>query len=219
LVDQIKNIVVFNAKEMSININKEKKNHQGKMASKSYYQNNKEKYKIWNKEHRERHKEKTKERCKNWREKNKEHVKDYSKNRYEENKEHLKEKKKIWREKNKEKILEYRRSYTKNRRKNDPLFKLITNLRNRVNLSFRRNGYTKKSKTYGILGCSYDEFKTYLENKFVDNMNWSNQGEWHLDHIIPVSSGRNENEIIKLNHYTNFQPLWGIDNLIKGNKI
>ena len=26
-------------------------------------------------------------------------------------------------------------------------------------------------------------------------------------------------ELIKLNHYTNFQPLWALENIIKGNKI
>ena len=50
-------------------------------------------------------------------------------------------------------------------------------------------------------------------------MNWDNLGEWHLDHIYPVSLSKDEEELIKLNHYTNFQPLWAIDNMIKGNKI
>ena len=49
-------------------------------------------------------------------------------------------------------------------------------------------------------------------------MNWDNAGKWHLDHIIPISSAKNEEDIIKLNHYTNFQPLWAIDNLTKGNR-
>jgi len=96
---------------------------------------------------------------------------------------------------------------------------LTTNIRNRINLSFKRNGYNKKSKTYEILGCSYDEFKIFLEKKFKEDMNWSNQGIWHLDHIIPVSVGKTEEEIIILNHYTNFQPLWCVENLEKGIKI
>jgi hypothetical protein len=50
-------------------------------------------------------------------------------------------------------------------------------------------------------------------------MNWDNRKDWHLDHIYPVSLAKDEQELIKLNHYTNFQPLWAIENMSKGNKI
>ena len=46
-------------------------------------------------------------------------------------------------------------------------------------------------------------------------MTWENKGlyngelnyGWDIDHIIPVSSGKTEDDMIKLNHYTNLQPL------------
>jgi hypothetical protein len=50
-------------------------------------------------------------------------------------------------------------------------------------------------------------------------MSWDNYGEWHIDHIIPLSFAKNEDEIMKLCHYTNLQPLNGIDNIRKSNKI
>ena len=59
----------------------------------------------------------------------------------------------------------------------------------------------------------------YLENLFTENMNWSNYGEWHIDHIMPLSPANTEEEIYNLCHYTNLQPLWGEDNLKKSNKI
>jgi hypothetical protein len=50
-------------------------------------------------------------------------------------------------------------------------------------------------------------------------MSWDNYGKWHIDHIIPLSSANNEDEVYKLCHHTNLQPLWAEDNLKKSNKI
>ena len=49
-------------------------------------------------------------------------------------------------------------------------------------------------------------------------MNWDNRDKWHLDHIKPISYAKDEKEIIELNHYSNYQPLFAKDNLAKGNK-
>jgi len=81
------------------------------------------------------------------------------------------------------------------------------------------NGFTKKSRSYEILGCSFDYFKNHIESKFTDGMTWENRSKWHIDHIIPISSAKTEAEILKLNHYTNLQPLWAADNIRKGNKM
>jgi hypothetical protein len=107
----------------------------------------------------------------------------------------------------------------KQRRQTDPLFKLTGNIRSLIKLSIKNQGYSKKSKTHEILGCDFETFKLHLEKQFTDGMNLCNHGKWHLDHIYPVSLARDEQHLIELNHYTNFQPLWAIDNLKKGNKI
>ena len=114
---------------------------------------------------------------------------------------------------------EKRSLYEKKRRKNDSLYKLKCNIRTLIGMSLRNKGYTKKSKSYKILGCSFKEFKIHLESQFTKGMTWENSGEWHLDHIYPVSLAKEEEELIRLNHHTNFQPLWAFDNLSKGNKI
>ena len=60
----------------------------------------------------------------------------------------------------------------------------------------------------------------YIESKFDNNMNWLNHGSyWHIDHIIPLSWAKNVEEVIKLNHYTNMQPLEASLNLKKNNKF
>jgi hypothetical protein len=150
---------------------------------------------------------------------NKQRLSDYTKEWRIKNKEYSKE----YYQKNKEKILlyerVYRKEYYKKRKSIDPLFKLSGNIRALISTSIKKRGYNKDSKTNNILGCTFEEFKLYLEKMFVNGMSWENYGEWHLDHIYPISLAKSEEEIIKLNHYTNFQPLWAEDNLRKGNRL
>ena len=79
----------------------------------------------------------------------------------------------------------------------------------------------KNKNTDELLGCSREEFKNHIESLFTEGMNWNNHGiyGWHLDHKIPLSSAKTENEAHSLCHYTNLQPLWWYENLSKGNKI
>lgn len=110
-------------------------------------------------------------------------------------------------------------AYIRYKRQTNPFFRLSANLRKRIGNSINGVGYSKKSKTYEILGIEYDEFRSYLEKQFDNNMNWDNYGEWHLDHIIPISSANNEEEVYKLNFFLNFQPMWAKDNISKSNKF
>jgi hypothetical protein len=81
--------------------------------------------------------------------------------------------------------------------------------------SIRQRGFTKNTRTENILGCPYEEFKSYLESKFEPWMNWGNRGKyngelnygWDIDHVIPLETATSKEEVIKLNHYTNLQPL------------
>ena len=202
--------------------NKEKRNEYGKEyrlnnkekikeSGKEYYLNNKEKINEYRLKNKEKIKERDKEYSLNNKEKIKERKKEYSLN----NKEKIKERKKEYNSNNKEKINER----DKQRRKTNPLYKLSGNIRSLIYISIKNQGYSKRSKTYKILGCTFEEFKIHLEKQFTKGMTWENQGEWHLDHIYPVSLAEDESHLIKLNHYTNFQPLWAIDNIVKGNKI
>ncbi len=122
---------------------------------------------------------------------------------------------KAYKKKNKEKIKEQHREYTRARANSDELFKLGRNLGTMLRNSFRRQGFSKNGKSREILGCSYKEFKFYLESKFELWMSWDNYGlyngelnhGWDIDHIIPINTATTEKELIKLNHYSNLQPL------------
>lgn len=102
------------------------------------------------------------------------------------------------------------------RRKIDPIFKLSSRMRIITN-RFLKNKKTKG--TENIIGCTFIELKQYLENKFTSEMTWNNYGTlWHIDHIKPLCSAKSENEVYKLNHYTNLQPLLAAENMAKGGK-
>ena len=126
---------------------------------------------------------------------------------------------KQFRENNKEYYSNYNKDYAKNRKLRDPLFKLKMKIKDSIRKSIKRKFFTKKQSTCKYLGCSILEFKLHIEKQFTKGMVWDNHGKWHFDHIYPISLAKDEAELIKLNHYTNFQPLWAIDNLKKGNKI
>jgi len=122
---------------------------------------------------------------------------------------------KIYKEKNKNKIREQHREYTRTRANNDELFKLGRNLGTMLRNCFKRQGFSKSGKSKDIIGCSFEEFKIYLESKFESWMSWDNYGKyngefnhgWDVDHIVPLCSAFSESDLIKLNHYTNLQPL------------
>jgi hypothetical protein len=109
----------------------------------------------------------------------------------------------------------YNKDWQKNKRENDILFRLSGNLRARI-CNILKN---KTTKTLDSIGLDINKFKDFIENKFQDGMCWENYGKWHIDHIIPLSSGNSIEEILKLNHYSNLQPLWAEDNLTKSNRI
>jgi hypothetical protein len=140
------------------------------------------------------------------------------------NRESLRIKNKVWRDNNKEKILLYRKNYnSKQLRKINPILRFKNNVRALIYHSFKRSRvkYYKSLKSEIILGCTIEEFKLYILSKSPPNTSLAEFGQYgyHIDHIIPISSANTEEEIIKLCHYTNLQPLWWLDNIKKSNLI
>lgn len=159
------------------------------------------------------------ERGKKYHIKNREKDLSRGKEYYIKNKENQLSRHKEYNIKNKEKLLSYNNEYKRNRKLNDPIFKLTINVRGRLYEYLKIKSIIKSKKTFDIVGCSPPQLKEYLENKFTDNMSWENYGEWHIDHIIPLSTAKTEEDLYKLCYYTNLQPLWAKDNLAKSNKL
>jgi hypothetical protein len=124
-----------------------------------------------------------------------------------------------WKKENPEKNREHKNNTEKKRLDTDPKYKLKSNIRKLVRLTFIKKEYKKHKHTFEILGISHLGFISHIESQFLDGMNWENKNKWEIDHIIPISITRNEEEIIKLNHYSNLRPLWRKDNRDKSNKI
>lgn len=94
-------------------------------------------------------------------------------------------------------------------------------IRKIISRSIKNKGYTKNSRTFDILGCDYDTFIKHIERQFKEGMNWENHGAygWHYDHILPLAYADSEEDIIRLNHYTNIRPLWATENIVKSDRI
>lgn len=113
----------------------------------------------------------------------------------------------------------YMREWKRNKCKESPLYRLKGNYRSRIWQAVKNGGFRKTSKTAEMLGCSPFELKKYLEDRFLEGMTWDNYGEWHVDHIIPVSSAKTFERLKEISHYINLQPLWAIDNIKKGARV
>jgi len=198
-----------------------------KEYKKQWYQKNKEKVKHRTKKYCEEHKEEIKEKRKNYfkeynkkyRQEHKEEIKKYN----QENKNKFKHYKIKYRKNHKELIQEYDTKYKRKRKKEDKLFNMSNQIRNLIRISFKRKSYTKANKTEEILCCKMNYFIEYLiktyENNYNEKWDWDYLKNVHIDHIIPISIAKNEEEIIKLNHYTNLQLLKKEDNMQKSDKL
>ena len=85
------------------------------------------------------------------------------------------------------------------------LLKLSRTIRQNIYSTYVKSRWYKNNSTKNILGCSWEEFRKHLE----DNPYGFKVGQVgiDLDHIVPISSAKTEEDIFKLNHYTNFQLL------------
>ena len=112
-----------------------------------------------------------------------------------------------------------RRKYTQNKLDNDQMYRMRHYLRARLYDALKKKSWYKTTHFSNYIGCTLEELIKHMESKFTSGMSWENQGEWHIDHIIPLSSASTPEELYKLCHYTNLQPLWAKDNLQKSDKL
>ena len=168
------------------------------------------------------------EKHKIYRETHKEYYQQYAKEYSEKNRDIIIQKKRDYNRNNFEKRRQYRldhledyRQYYHTRKEVDALYKFVIQTRNCIRESIKRKGYSKKSKTFDIVGCDFDNLMEHLKKTFKDNYgyDWDGQEDVHIDHIIPLATANNEEEVLKLCHYTNLQLLKPTDNMSKQDKL
>jgi hypothetical protein len=83
-------------------------------------------------------------------------------------------------------------------------------------------GQVKFGNFTEVLGCSVEELAVKLEGLFRPGMTWENYGPaWHVDHIKPCARFdlRDPEHQKQCFHFSNLQPLFKRENLIKGAKF
>ena len=109
-------------------------------------------------------------------------------------------------------------SHKRERLKTDFTFRTSNNVRKIITAAFKkcvRGLFTKNIKTEDIINISFLDLRLNIEKQFSNWMSWSNYGIYDgsinvgfdIDHIIPISYAKTEEEIYLLNHWSNFQPL------------
>jgi hypothetical protein len=137
--------------------------------------------------------------------------KEQRKNYYKNNKDTITKNAKIWGDNNKEKRNEIsKKHYNK--------YKTLMICRRLIKRTIKYLGTEKELSTIELLGYSPLLLKERMESKFTKGMTWENYGEWHIDHIRPISSFDKDESPSVINSINNLQPLWAFENLSKGSK-
>lgn len=196
--------------------------------SRAWYAANKEKAAATMKAYREENKEACVARAQTWAEENRERSRQiksaWKKRNPETVRRHAREAARKDPAKQAARKLAYRaenrhveRAYLQKRRAQDPLQKLHDSMGNRFRDVLRSNKGGRSWKAF--VGYDCVELKEHLESLFLPDMTWENYGQWHIDHVRPVSSfdfTGNVDEVAKVCwSLENLQPLWASDNLRK----
>lgn len=155
----------------------------------------------------------------------------YNKEYYAENRQESKDRFRSWVQDNALRRKEYMRLWhVENPEKNRSYSKRrLENIRVRIENAVRCRiwatiirGSKNGRRSLSLLGYSAEDLRAHIQRQFSQGMTWDNYGEWHIDHVIPLSSFNyqtpDDPEFKAAWAMTNLRPLWKIDNLRKGAK-
>jgi len=158
----------------------------------------------YSKEYGDMHSEWRKDSCKKWYNNNTEHIKEYNKS---------------------QEVKDRNNEWARQKRKNNIMFKLnsVMGCAIRRSLKGKKNGVHWED----LVDYDLEELMAHLEKQFLPGMTWENhgtgEGMWHIDHIIPlywfVFKSYKDKGFKKAWALENLRPMWGAENIRKGNKL
>lgn len=190
---------------------------------KEYYLKNKESLREEQRLYTAKNSSKNVLRVKVWRENNKEKRGLSDRKRYNSDPAKVKKYLRDWVRKNPDKRNNYVKNWKNSGSEGALRVRLSGNLRRRLLHALK--GSPKSKSSMRLIGCSTAELKLHLENRFSEGMSWDSYGKgsecWNVDHIKPCAHFdlRNPDEQSACFHYTNLQPLWELENTLKGCKL
>jgi hypothetical protein len=193
-------------------------------SSKSWAKDNPEKVRVIQSAWYKANKDKSRERLRAWRSINRDRENANRRALYSTNPDKRRNTNLSWKEKNLEHCKKYALKKHHYYYKNNPEYRIALLLRSRLRAAikkYRKDVYSKPGSAVKDLGCSVQEFISYLSEKFQPGMTMENIGEWHLDHVRPLASFNllDTDQFKQACHFSNYQPLWALDNLKKGAKF
>lgn len=99
----------------------------------------------------------------------------------------------------------------------NPVLRARRNLRNRL-----REFVGRKQSKSKLVGCTPGFLRDWLSAQFKEGMTWDNYGKcWVIDHIKPLAAFNlsDPGQVSIACHYSNLQPLTGVENAKKGARI
>lgn len=155
-----------------------------------------------------------------WRAANPDKRKEIDRRQYEKNLEKRRRQAADWSARNAERKRANLRDWYRRKRRDDPQYRLRAAVSAYVYFCLRANKGGKKVEA--VLGYSMDRLRAHLERQFQRGMTWDNYGEWHIDHIVPVSSFNfataDDPDFRACWSMSNLRPLWAGENKRKRDK-
>lgn len=151
-----------------------------------------------------------------WKEKNRKRKSETDSRWIASNRERKAESGRRWYLENKKRHRELCRRNKARQQANNPDYRMACAMRGFV----RRTLHNKDAPSFDLIGYTPNRLRDHLERQFIKGMSWDNYGEWHIDHITPVSwfIEQGETDPAVINCLSNLRPIWAKDNLSKGDR-